>query len=944
MSARVTYVENPFAPAQRRSRLVRRGARLSRLAPRTNLPVIALVNGKPVLRAHRGWQRRRLVAGDDVTFVCLPLGGGGGGSNPLRIVLQIALFALAGPLATMMTGATSGIMFGLAQAGILMAGSAIIGALIPVSQGNSMASLPQASPTYSLTAQGNQARLGLPIPVQYGRLKFYPDLAAQPYTEFANEDQYLYQLLCLGVGDYSVEAISIEDTPISSFAEVETQLVGPGQAVTLFPTAVDTSVEVAGQELTGARDGTYVRSGSTVTITFADHGITSGQTVSIEWDGGAYEPLRYEVVSVPGPNSFVVTQDAIGTSGSARFRPVQGGQRGFFVGQMGAPAHSVAVDVLLPLGLYNLDPSTGAITPRTVSVRFQARPIDDAGLPLAAWSFIGTETITGASATPRRQTFRYQFASPGRYAVRAWRVSLATTDTQNAPDTVLWGGLRAYSAEPVDRGPVTLLAVRMRATGNLSAQASRRIAVLAHRKISTWSGSAWGAVAIDSSPWAIADIARDMAYGGALPDERIDLVAIAALAATAAARGDRFDYRFDTSGSWWDAVQTVAGAFRARCFMQGGVLRVVRDEARDAPVAVFSQRNIIRDSLSIDYLPPTDDTADSVKASYFDGQIWSDRIVSVAIPGSTSAKPVKIELPGITSRAQATREAAYRAATNRWRRKFPSFETEMDGFIPSVGDLIGIQHDMPGWGQSAEIAAWAEPWLTLDQDVSVTAGESVVAFRRPDGSMSGPHAVTAVSARRVRLATSPDFAPEVRGQDRERTHLLIGTVSTYQTRAKVIRAVPTALDRVRIEAVVDEPAVYAADIDVAVPAVVTSSLARSPVRPVISGLFARRWPDSTTRIVLGWRPAVGATSYSVEMAAGDEFDDPDAQWTRVADVSASQVAVDILHALRTMIRVRGVGSAAGDWVGGTIGTLIPDFWLSEEDDFWADADSDPFWS
>ena len=125
--------------------------------------------------------------------------------------------------------------------GVQLAGSVLINALMPIPRS---AAQPTASPTYTLTAQGNAACIEAPIPAQYGRVLSYPDFAAQPYWEYAGEEQYLYQLLCLGCGEFGVEQIRIEDTPISAVEEIETQIVPPGGNVTLFPTAVITSLEV----------------------------------------------------------------------------------------------------------------------------------------------------------------------------------------------------------------------------------------------------------------------------------------------------------------------------------------------------------------------------------------------------------------------------------------------------------------------------------------------------------------------------------------------------------------------------------------------------------------------------------------------------------------------------------------------------------------------------
>lgn len=88
-------------------------------------------------------------------------------------------------------------------------------------------SLSAQSPTYSLQAQGNQARLGNPIPVIYGRHLIYPDFASQPYYEYIDNNQYVYQLHVIGQGEYEIEKIMIEDTPISSFLRLPTKFCSP---------------------------------------------------------------------------------------------------------------------------------------------------------------------------------------------------------------------------------------------------------------------------------------------------------------------------------------------------------------------------------------------------------------------------------------------------------------------------------------------------------------------------------------------------------------------------------------------------------------------------------------------------------------------------------------------------------------------------------------------
>jgi hypothetical protein len=181
MLASVVYVKSPFS-CEREIKSVRRSCRVRKHAPDIQLPFICLFNGEPLLRAE--WDRM-LSDGDIVQFVTLAQGGGGG-SNPLKIIMSIAISYFAPGLGTMLAdemgimgagfmasdtifGVTMGQIFG----GVIsMAGNMLVNALIPAPK-TSASQVPTinaaaASPTYSIGAQGNAARLGQPIPVMYG--------------------------------------------------------------------------------------------------------------------------------------------------------------------------------------------------------------------------------------------------------------------------------------------------------------------------------------------------------------------------------------------------------------------------------------------------------------------------------------------------------------------------------------------------------------------------------------------------------------------------------------------------------------------------------------------------------------------------------------------------------------------------------------------------------
>ncbi len=880
MIAQVMYCRDPFRPANRRTvKAIRRRRSLAHLAPKGGVPVICQVNGKWVSRAAWG---RRVQDGDSVVFVQLPQGGGGGGgSNPLKIVLTIAIMYFAPyAAAALNTGMGLGLAAGslgmtALTAAVGVIGNMLVNALIPTPKPSaaSMASasggLASPSPTYSLGAQGNSARIGQPIPVVYGRHIIYPDFAAMPYVEYAGNEQYLYQLFCLGQGEFDIESINIEDTPISSFGEITYEVVPPGGTVTLFPTSVVTSTEVSGQEALPS--------------------------------------------TVVGP---------------------------FVANAAGTEANSLAIDVVMSRGLYYANDS-GGLDALTVTWTVEAQLIDDFGAGVGAWFVLGNESYSAATTTPQRLSYKYGITA-GRYRVRLTRTNSKNTDSR-AGHELDWAGLRAYLPGTQTYGNVTMVAMRLRATNNLSQQASRKINFIVTRKLQTWhpvTGWSSSTVATRSIAWAIADIAR-ADYGAGLADSRIDLQGLYDLDAVWSARGDTLDCVFDSQSTIMEGLSQATRAGRAIPFVQGGIVHAVRDAAETIPVAMFSQRNILKNSLSLDYIMPSEETADAVDVTYFDSAIWSERTVRASLPGGTSTKPAKVKLFGVTGRQQAWNEGMYIAACNRYRRRMLSFSTEMEGFIPSLGDLIAVQHDMPKWGQSGEIVAWdaASKTATLSEPLDWSAGGAhSFALRKRDGSVIGPFAATAgTDVYRVVIAgwtSGTHQAPDV-GGDRERTHYAFGPTNEQYIKCRVLGIRPRSAETVEISAVVESDFVHTADTGTA-PGVTAWQLPSKFTYPVVSGLSARSMPEAPEKMVLSWQPAAGADHYLIEQSSGDDT------WTRVGEVSAASFTAIALYGPSTIIRVAAVGLTRGPWVEIAYGQLASYYWTGDATPYWT-TDSAALW-
>lgn len=145
---------------------------------------------------------------------------------------------------------------------------------------------------------------------------------------------------------------------------------------------------------------------------------------------------------------------------------------------------------------------------------------------------------------------------------------------------------------------------------------------------------------------------------------------------------------------------------------------------------------------------------------------------------------------------------------NRYRRKYITFSTELEGLIPTYGDLISITHDMCEWGQGGEVLSISGNMLKLSESLIWKPNEEhFISFRLLNGSMSDVYQVVrgAVDSEAV-LQTTPDFEIYT-GTAKERTHFAFGAKGKMSMMAKVIGVRPRG-DTVEISCVNESEEVY----------------------------------------------------------------------------------------------------------------------------------------
>lgn len=946
MAASLVISRNPFDITDREVSVINYSCSIQSISTtiKQNLPFIVILNGEAVLRAN--WDRL-INDGDAVAVVYLPRGGGGGDSNnQLRMVAMMAFMfavpALAGAFATgtgllsatatmAQTSAWMSSFAGIAARTVIgVAGMALINHLLPPSKppSNTPAS---PSPTYSIQSQGNTARLGQPIPVHYGTLRFYPEYITPPYTRFMDNEMYLHQVLCLGVGEFDtsdgamgiyLNGIDIKNFPkkkydilyntdytldyiynnVKTFSSVSNvtftealtakysatsntinlyfdydpqlysgawvyvdTLINPLEITVNVETGYETLEEgiyvftttnvfslmpvypfgecilkfSSGRDMGAYRFSCYygVQTTSKIKVIFhdgklSDYGIPTSIVLRAGQNIGSHKGEVIDSYSYPsgGITKYFVqvrSDGAIGETYSNQYDCKVHTYTGKFytdsyITDIPPEYHALEIDLVVPSAVgasnnYNL----------VSTLSFEYIKVDDLNEPLSkwwdwqgimytTWSILWCPLLYANSATATLKKYAaYRISqkilvSPGRYMIRA-RKLLSKSDAYGGYNDTSWVGMKAYLPNTTRFDDVTILALRMQADANSQAQSSSAISVLASRKIPIYdNGDNLSAATGSRIRYVFVDACHNSLYGAGLSYDKIDRDGITSQLISVDYE-KTFNGRFDSEITLWEALTRIARTGLAKPYLQAGKVCLYRDKdttESNIPVALYGMHNIKKDTFSINYIIPTEETADAINVAYFN--TYSEpRSVLVRDEDSTTQNPITVNLFGVTNKTQAEADGMYQLKCNKYRRKILKFETELEGFIPSPGDLILIQHDMPSWGQSGEIIAdnHALKIITVSEKVDITNYTTpYLAFRKKDGSLTESVVITGVATNangfyNISLLAYPDGMTPYTGTDYARTQYVLGDTSVLSQRAKVISVTPKGLYDVEISAV-----------------------------------------------------------------------------------------------------------------------------------------------
>jgi hypothetical protein len=721
------------------------------------------------------------------------------------------------------------------------------------------ADTPQASQVYGIAPPRNAVRLGQPIPAIYGSVICLPDFAAQPYTFFFGNEQYLHAILCVGLGEFDVTEMLFGQTsagpaatPTIPASVVQWTVFLPATHGSTFGVIegnrgvrenVVSSSAVGNQELVALNAGGalvpstwYWAFGSTFGSEYplGVHlynygspaaklsalpqnpalGVTALATVAIiyqpsglpnrytcgTYTATAYVPSQktgyYDLVPPPGYSQ----------SGQVKwigpFATCKPGQRGSLI----------ELDFVFPNGLYVGD-SSGNLQNCTVQITTEAQAIDDKGVDIPGAPLTFVDTFVAKDNTPQRQTVKHDVPS-GRYRVRAQRTSNSDLKATTA-DHVIWAGLK-FQLDPPPAGTrvygdVTLIAVVLKATNGIASDAASSMRFRVTRRLRPLADASAATAPTVNPADAFADILC-APYGGARPStadkigDELDIPELT-MSRNAWAAHDGFNAVFDQPSTVWEALGLSVQTVHAAPLPVGSRMSLIHDQVQPVRAQLFTDANIVAGSLKVNQTFDRVGTPEGVRVNWRDPTTFG--VVALLVPPDAPDFST-IDLFGCTSGTVAQEHANLAAAKRQKQRASIEFECELEGLNVLPGDRIGVAAGMVKWAQGARVESVDGLVLTLSTPLIWTSGAvHAVQLRDPAGAPVRMVGVTRGDADNVVVLPSvPSFTVTGANANQEATSLSFGVQDQEITDWTVTKVTPSG-STVTLECLTYDPSIYA---------------------------------------------------------------------------------------------------------------------------------------
>jgi hypothetical protein len=823
-------------------------------------------------------------AGDQIVMRARVHGGGGGGKI-IRTVATIALIvvatAVAGPAGAAISSATGGfigatVASAAVSAAIMIGGSILVNALLPPprvsdSSGFSGTQLPvlgvsqpsmsaakyssvgagslkayDVNPTYAIAGGKNRARVWESMGLIFGRHKVVPDLAANTYTQYVGNDQYLNQAFHFGLQGEGIDIdnLSIGDTPIENFKGIDIQRSQEDGALTMFPLNVDTlqgfnvsnndgwiqrttsidtthiDIELASQLYYFEDDGSLSTRSASFSIEYRAVGAVPWVKVGDEKDTGEYASYYWSLQRLNSATD--ATNRGQVDYGSTVFADHIDDEVVVY-GTYSYPTETsydingnFVVDASVSEDLYGRWVWTPH--PHTLGKPWQGFAPD----PLKTGTTISTSdiVISGNTQAPTRRTVSFNVPQ-GQYEIRI-RKNTADIKTTRETNESAVSQILCFQPDTATYDKQARLAVRIKASAQLQGNIEDLNAIVS-ASCPVWNGSAWVMQQTSNPAWWFLWYARgyrkangDRIYGGGLVDTQIDVDSIKAWALFCDEKELTFDYVLTQKSTVHSVLSTIARAGRGSYTWQTGKLGVIWDAANLPVVAMIAPYNIKSGSFEVAYM--NEATADEIIVNFINpDRNWQLDNVRVDVPNvAKTNSTVTLDLDGCTNVDMAGREANLIAASQSYHRRRITWEMDIEGMVATRGDVVQFSHDLTVWGYSGRLIGGDRTTLQLDRSVP-SDGSGYLYLRAPDNTIQLIEVSTSGSGEfnTLNIVTPLPLSFPVPDEDSNAIPFdwawQFDPLETPGRRIKIVDVQPSGMDTVKFSGIDDSEDYYACE-------------------------------------------------------------------------------------------------------------------------------------
>ena len=564
---------------------------------------------------------------------------------------------------------------------------------------------------FTVNTSQNQARNGEPIPECFGTYVRTPDIISAPYRRYdASNDQFLYMILGISVGENTINNVFIEDT-----------------LTTAFPSGV---VDYRLYKNETAHTGND-KIKDDWNLTFTD------------------DKMRDVVITSKEIQDYKLTV-------ATPFNEIQ-------LNPSDTISDLLEWDIVFPSGLYTQN-TDSSLANRSLTVRLHYR--NSAGTLVTQ-----DQVISGASRDPIRKTFSIA-VTPDYYKTKAERITADSTNTR-VQDIVFLERMKAYllnadlsGSEYIRYGDMTLLAIRVKATEGVSGKGQFKVKVNATRD-------------------GLSTLKQVMEYvwsadnGGRQDLSGIDLPTMS----------ETYNSVISQRSTVYKTIQSVGTSARYNVFPSFNIITARKDIPQAIRTMMFSEVNMVKGSLKITMSAKDTTDYDGVRCIYRDADSFEDRFETFPLLASF---PQDVPLDGITSQVFAAEQAEFLHNQDLFRNVKYQFDTELDGFVPSLFDRVGVSHPVIGKTQSGLLRAFSVNTVTLNETVKETFITPKILFRSRTGEPSVLYDVISISGRVLTIDVSSDPLPTdlYIGDEEQRTMYQLGDTVNFVDEVMITEVKP----------------------------------------------------------------------------------------------------------------------------------------------------------